>query len=87
MIDSHFQRVRDLDFRQCYVFDSKSGGQAGSLQLNIKKNSQEKVLKGRLPKLTMLESVNSALDPEGIIKQVRLTHTLIMVVLVEEAVC
>jgi hypothetical protein len=80
--------VRDLDFRQCYVFDSKSGGGGGgSLHLNIKKNSQEKVLKGRLPKLTMMESVNSALDLEGIIKQVRLTQALIMVVLVEEAVC
>ena len=48
MLDSHFEKIKQQDFKFIYHFESKQGGMVP----NMKKNSQHKTILQRLPKMT-----------------------------------
>jgi hypothetical protein len=51
MLDTHFEKIRQQDFKFIYHFESKQSGMIP----NMKKNSQHKTILQRLPKLTPLD--------------------------------
>jgi hypothetical protein len=51
MLDSHFEKIKQQDFKFIYHFENKQSGMIP----NMKKNSQHKTILQRLPKLTPLD--------------------------------
>ncbi len=53
LIDSNFEKLREYDFKACYAFENKNG----EMTPNMKKNSQHKLIKYRIPKLQFIDDM------------------------------
>lgn len=47
-MDNHFEKLREADFKSCYVFESKPGQE---MVPNLRKNTQSKLVLRRIPKI------------------------------------
>ena len=46
LFDSHFEKLRESDFKQCYLFENKQGAK---MVPDMRKNSQHKLIQRRIP--------------------------------------